>query len=193
MKHAVVVAHPKSKSFVAAMARAYAAEVRGRGHLVEMRDLYAMDFDPRLKASELPGEGMCVHDDVIRERALLAAADVFVFCYPFWFNTPPAILKGYMERVFGLGFAYGPDKSGTRPLLSDRKLFLISSSGAPRGWVERTGAGDAERHLFDSHFAAVCGLKIIDHLHFGEIVPGIRPDFVESCGRQVSEVVRRHF
>ena len=191
MKHAIIVAHPKSRSFIGTMAKAYTAEVRGHGHAVEVRDLYAMDFDPRLKIAELPGEAAELPGDVVRERALLADADVFAFFYPFWFNAPPAILKGYMERIFGLGFAYEPASGGTRPLLSMRKLFSVSSSGAPREWVESTGAWEAERQLFDKHFAAVCGLEIADHLHFGNIVPGARADFVEGCAGQVRAAVRK--
>jgi NAD(P)H dehydrogenase (quinone) len=175
------------------MAKIYTSEVRGRGDTVEVRNLYAMNFDPCLKEVELPGASAVVPDDVARERKILADTDVFAFFYPFWFNAPPAMLKGYMERVFGFGFAYEPASGGTRPLLNNSKLFSVSSTGAPREWVQETGAWDAECQLFDKHFAAVCGLTVVDHLHFGNIVPGIRPDVVERCGGQVREAIHKHF
>jgi NAD(P)H dehydrogenase (quinone) len=72
-------------------------------------------------------------------------------------------------------------------------LISISSSGAPLHWVKETGAWDAMRTLFDGHVAAVCGLTVLDHLHFGEIVPGITPEAVERCAADVRTAVQRHF
>jgi NAD(P)H dehydrogenase (quinone) len=193
VKHAIIIGHPKERSFIATMAKAYTSEVRGRGNAVEVRNLYAMNFDPRLMASELPGENAAPMADVARERELLKGADVFAFFYPFWFNAPPAMLKGYMERVFGFGFAYERAPGGTNPLLAGSKLFSVSSTGAPREWVQETGAWDAECQLFDKHFAAVCGLTVVDHLHFGNIIPGIRPDVIERSADVVRDAVRKHF
>ena len=65
------------------------------------------------------------------------------------------------------------------PLLKGRKLISFTASGAPTEWVIQSGAWAAMRTLFDSHFASVCGLEVVDHIHFGGIVPGIRADFVE--------------
>ena len=81
-------------------------------------------------------------------------------------------MKGYLERVFGSGFAYGRGASGNQPLLRGRKLISFSSSGAPTDWVVQTGAWQAVRTFFDAHFAAMCGMEVIDHIHFGGIVPG---------------------
>ncbi len=55
MKHAVIFAHPNPESFTAAVARTYAEALKGLGETVIVRDLYAMGFDPCLKAGEIPG------------------------------------------------------------------------------------------------------------------------------------------
>jgi NAD(P)H dehydrogenase (quinone) len=194
MKHAVVIAHPRAKSFTHSVADAWQAAVASAGHAVLVRDLYAMDFDPRLAAGELPFDpGFAPGDDVKAERALLGDADVFVFVYPLWFNAPPAILKGYCERVFGPGFAYAPGTGGSNPLLTGRKLISFTSSGAPTDWVESTGAFDALTTLFDKHFAEVCGLSVVDHVHFGYVVPGMRTDAAERLLARVPEAFARHF
>ena len=100
MKHAVILAHPARKSLNAAIARTYAEAVKRLGHEVVVRNLYAMRFDPWLKASEIPGPRAPVfRSDVLREREGLADVDVFVLVYPLWFNAPLAILKGYIDRV----------------------------------------------------------------------------------------------
>jgi NAD(P)H dehydrogenase (quinone) len=196
MKHAVIVAHPSPDSFNLTMARAYQTAVEGVGGEVVLRDLYRIGFDPRLADAEIPRpKGFTPAADVLAERALIGDAQVFVFVYPLWFNSPPAMLKGYVERVFGMGFGYGrgADDAGPGPLLRGRMMLSISSSGAPRDWVVETGAWSAVRKLFDEHFASVCGLSVLDHLHFGEITPGITADAVDGCAAQVDAMVQARF
>jgi len=188
MKHAVVLAHPVANSFTHHMAQAYADAVEERGHGVVMRDLYRIPFDPRLGENEIPwSPNFQIPDDVAEERRLLADVDMFAFFYPLWLNAPPAILKGYMERVFGLGFAYKRGRGGNEPLLLGRRLISFSSSGAPMDWVNKSGAWQAMRTLFDTHFAAMCGMEVVDHTHFGSVTPGIRTDFVERCANTVRQ------
>jgi NAD(P)H dehydrogenase (quinone) len=194
MKHVVILAHPGATSFNAAMAQAYRLAATALGHTTLLRDLYALNFDPRLRATELPfAEGFEPGADVQAERALLADADVFALVYPLWLNAPPAMLKGYLERVFGFGFAYGRDGHGAEPLLAGRRLISFTSSGAPSHWVEESGAMRAIRALFDEHFAAVCGLTVVEHVHFGHVVPGIRADAVLGMLDEVGQAVRRNF
>ncbi len=173
------------------MAQAYAQAAQTAGHEVIVRDLYAMGFDPSLRSQELVGSAdFEPQSDVLAEIKLIDNADVFALFYPLWFNAPPAILKGYIDRVFGTGFGFRPSPNGSEPLLMGRKLFSVTSSGAPRDWVESTGAMDALRKLFDNHVAAVCGLTVIDHIHFGRITPGIRNDFVQGCAERVKAAVK---
>lgn len=194
MKHAVIVAHPDPESFTHAVARHCAGAAAARGHQILMRDLYAMDFEPRLKASEIPGRpNFAPAADAAAERALLADIGHFTFVYPFWINAAPAILKGYIDRIFGLGFAFGPGPDGNRPLLAGRTMLSLTSSGAPSDWAEKTGALHAVETLFDNYIAALSGLRVLDHIHFGGIVPGIRADVAERHFAAVRAAVERLF
>jgi NAD(P)H dehydrogenase (quinone) len=92
-----------------------------------------------------------------------------------------------------MGFGYGPGGAGNTPLLTGRMMFSITSSGAPQAWMRQTGMWDAMRKLSDEHVAAVCGLAVVEHLHFGDIVPGITADAVAQCAEDVAVAVRRHF
>jgi NAD(P)H dehydrogenase (quinone) len=194
MKHAVILAHPRSDSFVGSIASAYREEGLARGHEILFRDLYRMKFDPCLHESEIPWSNhFALRDDVLAERELLKDVNVFVMCYPIWLNSPPAILKGYLERVFGMGFAFRREATGNAPLMMGKKLISFTSSGAPTEWVIQSGAWQAMRTLFDGHFAAVCGLQLVDHVHFGGVVPGIRADSVESDMETTRKTFDRHF
>jgi NAD(P)H dehydrogenase (quinone) len=194
MKHAVILARPGQRSLSRAIAEAYADAVVAEGHRVTVRDLCRMRFDPCLKASEIRAQSSADFGaDVQRERKLLADVDVFAFVYPFWFNAPPAILKGYVDRVLGMGFGFKPSFGGTNPMLVGRRLISITTSGAPDQWVRDTGALARLREAFDSHLAGVCGLEIVDHIHFGGIVPDLRDDVFDKTMSAVCLAVRRHF
>ena len=130
--------------------------------------------------------------DVAEERAILKDADVFALVYPLWLNAPPAMIKGYLERVFGFGFAYGAGGSSAVPLLQDRKLISFSSSGAPLEWVQQTGALGAVHTLYDRDFADLCGLEALEHVHFGIWCRTRRP-ILSKDGWRNSKAVRRYF
>lgn len=194
MHHAVILAHPDPESFNAFVARTYVEAVTAASQTATLRDLYRLGFDPRLGLDELPWRrGDPPHTDVSAEREVLARADVIAFIYPLWFNAPPAMMKGYVDRVLGMGFAYAPGDPGTRPLLAGKSLITVSTSGAPNEWIDQTGAVARLRAGFDDHIAAVCGLTVLEHLNLGGATPGIRADAAEDMLSEVGAMVRRRF
>ncbi len=194
MKHAIIIAHPRAESFTGSVAQAYAKATGTLGHDTVVRDLYRIGFDPCLKEGELPfANPFRPEPDVMIERTLLQDCDVFAFFYPLWLNSPPAIIKGYLERVFGFGFAYGADGHSFAPRLKGRKLVSFSSSGAPLGWLKQTGALGAVQTLFDSYFAQLCGMTALEHVHVGGVTPGASEFFVKARLEDVRKKVIEHF
>ena len=194
MKHAIILAHPSRQSLNAAIAQTYRGAVERLGGEVIVRDLYAMRFDPCLKAAEIPGPKAPVfRPDVMRERALLADVEVFALVYPLWFNAPPAILKGYVDRVFGMGFGFKPGFGGTEPALTGRKLISFTTSGAPDFWMRDTGALSALMRLFDAHLGGTCGLTVVDHAHFGGMVSDVTEAAFDEVMAKVRTVATAHF
>lgn len=171
------------------MADGFAQGVRQAGGEVVIRDLYRLGFDPCLHAGEIPDhEGFKPGEDVVEERRLLAEIDLFAVFYPLWYNAPPAMLKGYIDRVFGDGFAYAPiAEGGNRPLLGGRRLVSFTTSGAPRSWIERPGAWEAMQTTFDAHFATVTGLEILGHHNISGVGPGMSPEQVASHRADVEQ------
>lgn len=195
IKHALIVGHPNSESFTLSAARVYAETGEKLGHAVILRDLYRVGFGPCLQDEEIPRPaGFTPSPDVAAERALIADADVFAFFYPLWFNAPPAIVVGYVQRIFGMGFGYGPQSHGQNGrLLLGRSMLSFSSSGAPAEWLRREGGWDALRNLFDEHVAGVCGLTVLDHRHFGRVLNSTPASRIEAHLKDVRETVTRHF
>lgn len=194
MKHAVILAHPARGSLNAAIAATYQDAVTALSHEVIVRDLYRMRFDPCLRAPEIPGpRPPRFRPDVVRERALLADVDVFAFVYPLWFNAPPAILKGYVDRVFGMGFGFTPVFGGMKPSLEGRQLISFTTSGAPDFWMRDTGALSTLTRLFDTHLAGTCGVTVADHVHFGGMVSGLTQEAIDEVLGKVRTAAKAHF
>ena len=131
---AVILCHPDPSSFNHAIAGAYCNAVRAAGQAVVLRDLYAIGFDPVLKAAERPTNVAAVYGaDVLAEMDAIAGCDVFVLVYPIWFGTPPAMLKGYVERVFGAGVQPEALQGRVRTdLLGGTRLVSFSTSARRR-------------------------------------------------------------
>jgi NAD(P)H dehydrogenase (quinone) len=190
MKHLIVVAHPKPTSFTHALADAYGAELSAMGHEIVLRDLYAMRFDPVLHPPELNAQGA---QDAQAEQALLKGADATAFFYPLWWASMPAILKGYIDRVFAFGVAYdfrGPMMHG---LLTGKTNLLVTVSAAPRAMLQKTGTWDAIQAIQDSHIFHSVGLTLADHLHFGDVMPGLDPTTAHRHIETVRAAARRNF
>jgi NAD(P)H dehydrogenase (quinone) len=156
----IVHAHPEPTSFNAAMTRAAARELGAAGHTVEISDLYAMRFDPvsdrhnfrttydparlALQAEERHASA---HDgfapDLTVEHAKLARASAVVFQFPLWWLGMPAIMKGWIDRVFAVGRAYGGGRWFDRGVMAGRRaLCSVTVGGTADAYSSRGAYGD---------------------------------------------------
>jgi len=119
----VVVAHPAAHSFTMALANAYAAELEQLGHRQVTYDLYRMAFNPVLAAQELMPitADHAASSDVAKAQEDIHSADALALLYPLWWMSMPAMMKGYIDRVFARGFAYESHDGIVHGLLSGRK------------------------------------------------------------------------
>ena len=173
--HLIILCHPDPHSFNATIAQTYCDAVRARYRGATIRDLYSLGFDPVLKASEQPSSGtFSPSDDVAAELAARVEADVIVFVYPIWFGTPPAMLKGYVERVMGAGFGHRlVREEGVGSTVANKHLVSITTSGNSFQWLEEQGAWQSLRNVFDSYLFNAFSMASTDHLHIAEVVEGM--------------------
>ncbi len=127
-------------------------------------------------------------EDVEAELEALAGTDVFVFVFPIWFGLPPAILKGYVDRVLGAGVTprQVQDRTG-QTIMRDKRLLCISSSGASKTWLNEQEQISSLRSVFGLYLKRAFGLHSYEDLHFGETVQGLDQDFVDQLLRDVHE------
>lgn len=184
-KHVVIVSHPDPESFTLSVARTYCAAVEARGQTAVLRDLYRMNFDPVLKASERPvEEAFTPAADVKAELDLLAGAGAFVLVYPIWFGTPPAMIKGYIERVLGAGTSFAMISDHLHrprhPLLGGKELLSFSSSGSTKQWLSDQGAWLSLQTIFDGYLARAFWMSTPAHVHFDSVHEGLDQETVRG-------------
>lgn len=129
-----VVGDPRHESVEWDLVNTAAKHFMDKGLEVEVRDLYKIGFNPVLPRESFfhakDGFGKPPADVAI-EQLMVAAADYIIFCYPNWHDSPNAITKGYMERVFSKQFAYRDTEKGLEGLLKGKGIFVIMNAG----WV----------------------------------------------------------
>ena len=191
-RHVIVVAHPNPNSFVATIAEAYRETVEACGQEAIVRDLYALKFDPVLKDSERPGpELYSAAPDVRAELDVVAGCEALVLVYPIWFGAPPAILKGYIDRVLGYPVSvHGAQSQQGNGLLKGTRLLSISTSGADDVWLAEQGQERSIRTLFDHYIAHAFGMTAQGHLHLAGVVEGLAARFADQKLRDVKDRAR---
>ncbi|WP_052732214.1 NAD(P)H-dependent oxidoreductase [Hymenobacter terrenus] len=163
----LLYAHPDPASFTAALKNTCLATLRAAGHHVEVRDLYELGFDPVFESEEFAQARTGQVGTAVRvEQELIAAADVLLVIKPLWWTGLPAILKGYIDRVFTNGFAYAYSPTGLEPLLRGKKAILLTPHGVPAAVYGPTGMFAALRLTQDEGIFTFCGLEVRQHLFF---------------------------
>lgn len=170
----IVFAHPEPRSLNAALRGVAVEELQAQGHEVQVSDLYAMnwkaqidrfdfpalDAEARLAVPTASGEAFAagaLTDDVQAEMDKLLWADVLILQFPLWWFTMPAILKGWVDRVYAYGFAYGVgehsdrrwgDRYGEGMFAGKRAMLVVTAGGWEEHYAPRGINGPIEDLLF---------------------------------------------
>lgn len=169
MKVLIVHAHPEPSSFSSALMRTARDELLHLGHEVEVSDLYALRFDPvsdrrnfrsvldpsryRQQAEEAHAASVGGFAPELRtEMEKLAGCDLLVLSFPIWWLGMPAILKGWVDRVFAVGVAYGGGRFFERGVMRGKRAMCLLTAGGLESEYDGTGAYDRmERVLYPIH------------------------------------------
>jgi putative NADPH-quinone reductase len=196
MRLLLVFCHPDPQSYGAALRRAAADALRAAGHELREIDLYAEGFDPVFSAEEkrtyLPDTakniaGVAAHVEALRW------AEGWVVVYPTWFYGAPAMLKGWLERVWLPGVSFTVAKSKQRRIggeLKNIRLFIgITTSGSPWWWLKLIG--DPGRSLFMKGlkplYARGCRMRWLQLYNMNHVTPADREAFVVKVRRELAQ------
>ncbi len=169
----VILAHPNRASFNHAIASTCSEALTTNGHSVVFHDLYHERFDPLLPHSEFTRDAV-LESGIARHCNELSQADGIVIIHPNWWGQPPAILKGWVDRVIRPGVAYEFQEGDTgegvpRGLLRAKcaLIFNTSNTGTAR---ERSVFGDPLEAIWKNCIFDLCGVQSIHRRTFNIIV-----------------------
>jgi len=177
----LISAHDDTKSYVAALHNTALGVLERAQHTVVVSDLYAQQFNPLASSIDFKtssgthanymfeqqravntGEGFS--PDVDGEMKKVSDADMIIMHFPLWWGGPPAILKGWFERVLAMGFAWNADNRYSEGLLKGKKVLITVSVGDPSSFYSASGTHGAtvEQHLYGiTHSTlAFCGMDV---------------------------------
>ncbi|MGC8866526.1 MAG: NAD(P)H-dependent oxidoreductase [Bacteroidales bacterium] len=184
MNQLIIYANHNNGSFNHAVLESVMNKYLSLGHEVVVRNLYKQNWNPVLTTEDLAAihEGK-MPSDIENEQKFIAWADMLTVIYPVWWTGMPAILKGYFDRVFSFGFAYGMTDKGIEGFLRGKKVLLLSSTGQPREVYEASGMYKAMNMTTDRGIFEFCAMDVIAHIYFPSIQTVselIRKEYIES-------------
>jgi NAD(P)H dehydrogenase (quinone) len=195
MKISVILAHPHPGSFNHAIAETAVAVLKKHGHTAVFHDLYAERFDPVLPFDEIPRDGN-LDPDIAGHCAEIAEADGIIIVHPNWWDQPPAILKGWVDRVLRPGVAYrfieGDMGEGIPVgLLRARTALVFNTSNTPPE-REQEVFGDSLENLWKNCILAFCGVPEFHRRMFSVVVTSTEEERREWL-KEVEKTIERIF
>lgn len=195
MRVLVILAHPRSNSFNHAIGEAAVHVLEAEGHQVAFHDLYAEGFDPILCWKEIP-KGSQIDGTIAMHCRDLVEAEGIIVVHPNWWGMPPAMLKGWVDRVIRPGVAYefleGDSGDGVpRGLLQARIALVFNTSNTPLQ-REQEAFGDPLQTLWKNCIFGLCGIGDFRRKSYGVVVTSTKVQR-QAWLDDVRETVRQCF
>ena len=155
MKTLLVLAHPRRASLSGQAADAFAAAAAANGHEIEWADLAAEDFDPVLREADEPDwadDDKIYSKAVQREMRRIERNEATVMLFPVYWWSMPALLKGWIDRVWNNGWAYGARK------FPQRRVWMIGIAGSTQAAFAKRGYDAAMQVQLDVGILDYCGV-----------------------------------
>ena len=173
MNISIILAHPSPGSFNHAIANTAADTLRYNGHQVILHDLCREQFPPLLSAAEFQNDAK-LEPVVARHCAEIAAADGIIIVHPNWWGMPPAILKGWIDRVLRPDVAYrfveGDGGEGVPVgLLKARAAIVFNTANTPEERERKVFGGPLEL-LWKNCILGLCGVRKVHRRTFTAVV-----------------------
>lgn len=173
MKVLVILGHPNHGSLCGALAEAYADSARRSGQEVQTLRLGDLAFDVNYPTR--PRDAQADEPDLAAARAQVVWADHLVFVFPNWWGTMPALLKGFIDRIFTPGFAFRLHDDGTWDrLLKGRSAQIVVTMDTP-GWVYRLIYGQPGINALKRATLQFCGVTPVRVLRLGTVFDSTAP------------------
>ncbi len=193
MKASVILAHPDQGSFNHAIAGVVLEALKEHGCEISFHDLYEESFDPLLPAQEIPDEAS-LPPEIKKHCREISETDGIIIIHPNWWGQPPAILKGWVDRVIRPGVAYefleGDSGEGVPKGLLKAKTALIFNTSNTETKREKKVFGDPLETLWKNCILGLCGVKSFYRKTFNIVIVSTEEQRKEWL-RETGELVKK--
>jgi NAD(P)H dehydrogenase (quinone) len=185
VKYLIIYTHPNEKSLNNHLLKNVIESLQVEQQEIKIRDLYKIRFNPVLSLADMEGQRKGKVETVVQqEQDYISWADHLVFIYPIWWTGMPAIMKGYIDRVFSYGFAYRYDQGVQKGLLTGKKATIINTHGKSKDEYQSIGMDKALSLTSDKGIFTYCGLEIKQHFFFDR-ADKVSSSVIEEWGVQI--------
>jgi putative NADPH-quinone reductase len=192
MRISVILAHPNRDSFNHAIAAAAIVALCKNGHEVWFHDLYNEGFEPVLPADEIPEEAP-LPAEIAQHCTQIAQAEGIIIVHPNWWGQPPAILKGWIDRVIRPGVAYefleGDSGEGVPNGLLRARTAMVFNTSNTRPEREAEVFGDPLETLWKNCVFGLCGVRDFYRRTFSVVITSSeqqRKEWLAEVSHEVS-------
>lgn len=166
MRVLTVISHPDPNAFSYAVLDRFAAGVVSAGHTHETADLYREGFNPVMSVRDMQQfENVPMPADVQDEQRRIENCDAMCWIFPMWWWGMPAMLKGWLDRVWSAGWAYKSEHDPEGSLLSSRPLTCLVPTGASIKMINKYGFEEQLDNILRAGVFGYCGMDPI-RIHF---------------------------
>ena len=178
----IVSAHETQRSLTSALHNTSLGVLQRSGHQIAVSELYSQQFNPvathmdfvtnsvtdanyMFEQQRAVATGLGFSPDITTEIDKLQKAELLILHFPLWWGGPPAIMKGWLDRVLAMGVAWGPDNRYSEGFFRGKKVLLCISTGDPDSYYTKEGMHGAtvEQHLYPLIHStlAFCGFDVL--------------------------------
>lgn len=210
MKILIVIAHPEPKSFNAAMYQEAIKTMEEEGHEVKTSDLYRMNFNPvsdrnnfttvkntayfsQQNEEHFAYENNGFASDVLAEQDKVLWCDLMIWQFPLWWFSVPAILKGWVDKVFAMGKFYDNGRMYDTGLLKGKKALLSITTGGPEKnyTTAKYGSTDQVLHPIQTGILEFVGFSVLPleiHCSIERIEDEKRKEILEKWSNRLKDI-----
>jgi len=167
----IIFGHPNPDSFNGAILKTVENKLKEKQYKFISKNLYQLNFNPILTMNDFARmRNSTVTNDIAIEHSDIEWAKNIIFIYPIWWAGQPAIVKGWIDRVFSRGFAYAPQEDGTvKGLLSDKTVMVFTTSGSSEENMNQSGMTAAMEKVMMEGILGFCGISTMLYKNLYEI------------------------
>jgi NAD(P)H dehydrogenase (quinone) len=150
----IIYCHPSRESYTYQILCQLKNVLKKENIEFQISDLYEMDFQSEMTEQEYMREGLLnldlpISQDVQKEQKKIENSDCIIFLYPVWWSDCPAKLKGWFDRVYSVGYAYGYDSEGNKIKKMENVKYGISlcTAGHPNTFLDEIGIAESMRKV----------------------------------------------